>query len=102
MNLLKWRFLMKKINVLLFILLAFSFITSSLSSKCYSFRKVNSIKVCTNSDSNKDRKKAQEICSSILKSDCGGVAGYTGSCNKAEKIKCYNEDGIEKKSISVD
>ncbi|HMW04191.1 MAG TPA: hypothetical protein PK079_14310 [Leptospiraceae bacterium] len=78
------------------------FINSILSAKCYSFRKIESIKVCIEGDSNADRRKAQDVCKDVLGADCGGVAGYTGSCAKSEKLKCYNKDAKEQKHITVD
>jgi hypothetical protein len=84
------------------ILLILFFVTSTLSAKCYSFRKAEDLKVCINGDSNKDRKKAQEICKMLTGVDCGGVGGYTGSCSKSASLKCYNDEGKEQKNISVD
>ncbi len=93
---------MKKnmLNVGILIIILFS--TAGLSAKCYSFRKADGVKVCINGDSNADRRKALSICMNLTGLDCGGVGGYTDSCHKSKKIKCYNEDAKELNSISVD
>lgn len=89
------------IRFILLVCILFTF-SNSLFAKCYSFRNTESIKVCIEGDSNADRRKAQEICKTVSKTDCGGVAGYTGSCVKSERLKCYNKEGKEQKHISVD
>ena len=53
--------------------LVFLFSNSLLIAKCYSFRKVDSVKICIDGDSNADRRKAQELCKKIIGSECGGV-----------------------------
>jgi hypothetical protein len=92
---------MNKLSFLVYALV-FSTAASTLSAKCYSFRKVDNIKVCIDGDSNADRRKAQELCKGITGFDCGGVGGYTGSCIKSESLKCYNAEGKEQKNISLD
>ncbi|MBK6604951.1 MAG: hypothetical protein IPG24_05560 [Leptospiraceae bacterium] len=82
--------------------LVFLFSNSLLIAKCYSFRKVDSVKICIDGDSNADRRKAQELCKKIIGSECGGVGGYTGSCTKNESLRCYNSEGKEQKHIMVD
>lgn len=78
------------------------FCNVNLFAKCYSFRKSENIKVCINGDSNADRRKALSICMNKTGMDCGGVGGYTDSCIKDKKTKCYNEEGKEQDHISVD
>lgn len=92
---------MNKISFLISVLVLCT-TTSTLFAKCYSFRKVGSVKICIDGDSNADRRKAQELCKTISGSDCGGVGGYTGSCTKNETLKCYNSEGKEQKHIMVD
>ncbi|MBK8397048.1 MAG: hypothetical protein IPL26_17675 [Leptospiraceae bacterium] len=91
-----------KHNLLILLSLSVFSINLPLSAKCYSFRKNKDVKVCINGDSNADRRKAQNICKQVSGLDCGGVGGYTGSCNKGTQLKCYNEEGKEQKNISVD
>jgi len=91
-----------KQNIFLLFMLLFLISNLTLVAKCYSFRKVDSLKVCIDGDSNADRRKAMEICKSITGSDCGGIGGYTGSCIKSGNLKCYNADSKEQKNIDVD
>lgn len=93
---------MKQIKLQFGIIIIMLLGTTSLSAKCYSFRKANGVKICINGDSNADRRKAISICKDITNLDCGGIGGYTDSCHKNEKIKCYNEEAKEQKHIMVD
>lgn len=89
-------------NLSIFLALIVCLISTNLSAKCYSFRKTNEVKVCMNGDSNADRRKAQVICQQMIGFDCGGIGGYTASCNKENNLKCYTEEGKERKNIIVD
>ncbi|HMV42365.1 MAG TPA: hypothetical protein PK079_02555 [Leptospiraceae bacterium] len=89
---------MKKLALVISIVLATAFSTSSLFAKCYGFRDAD-IKVCVNGDSNADRKKASETCKKVVGADCGGITGYSGSCTGP---KCYDDGGNKKSNIKVD
>lgn len=92
---------MKKIIISSVLFMLF-YSSNSIYAKCFTFKKADGIKVCLNGNSNADRKKASDVCKSVNGSDCGGISGYSGSCQKSNSTKCIDEAGAEQKSLKVD